>query len=163
VVTLVNVHELFVAAAPEYYTYPAVGKGRNESHSFAGAAPDEKIKILLAEDLPFFSRVVKSYLESDGYEVITAENGREALDKLLQIKVDVVISDIEMPIMTGIELVRAIRANDALRDLPVIALTSLTGESNIEKGLRAGFDQYEYKLDRIRLLECIRNVLQKRG
>ncbi len=163
VVTLVNMHELFVAAVPEYYTCLSAGKRVGDGHYLAGTIEDKKIKVLLVEDLPFFLRVVKSYLESEGYEVVTAENGREALEKLLKINVDVVVSDIEMPIMTGIELVRAIRSNETLRHLPVIALTSLTGDSNIEKGLRAGFTQYEYKLDRIRLLDSIRNVLQNRA
>ena len=115
------------------------------------------------EDTPFFLKVVKSYLESVGYEVITAENGREALEKLNQVMVDVVVSDIEMPIMTGIELVRAIRASDRLRHLPVVALTSLTGDVNKEKGLRAGFDVYEYKLDRTSLLDSLRDVLRQRA
>jgi two-component system chemotaxis sensor kinase CheA len=113
------------------------------------------------EDTPFFLKVVKSYLEIAGYEVITAENGEEALNLLKQTCPDVVVSDIEMPIMTGIELVRAIRADERLKKLPVIALTSLRGESNKEKGLRAGFDMYEYKLDRMRLLESLEKALQK--
>ncbi|MPN62219.1 hypothetical protein SDC9_209966 [bioreactor metagenome] len=76
---------------------------------------------------------------------------------------DLVISDIEMPIMTGIELVRAIRADNHLSHLPVIALTSLTGESNKEKGLRAGFDLYEFKLDRTRLLDSVNEAFNKRA
>lgn len=161
VVTLVNIHELFFAAAPEYYHSLSAGKGVTQNNAGVGKA--KKIKVLLAEDMPFFQRVVKSYLESEGYEVLTAENGKEALDMLQQNKVDIVISDIEMPVMTGIELVRAIRADEGLRHLPVIALTSLNGEANKEKGLRAGFTQYENKLDRLRLLECIHNALENRA
>lgn len=163
VVSLVNMHELFVAAAPEYYNQlPDCNRPDRGDYS-GNAFKDRQIKVLLVEDMPFFMRVVKSYLEIDGYEVVTAANGREALEKLRQIKIDVVVSDIEMPLMNGIELVRAIRADETLRHLPVIALTSLTGESNKEKGLRAGFDQYEYKLDRIRLLDSLRTILQNRA
>lgn len=162
VVTLLNVHELFAKAAPEYYNYPP-GRKRSGGEAYSGGATaDSRIKILLVEDTPFFLKVVKSYLESDGYEVITAENGREALERLDQTTVDAVVSDIEMPLMTGIELVRAIRASETLRHLPVIALTSLTGDANKEKGLRAGFDVYEYKLDRTRLLDRLRDALRKR-
>ncbi|MEN6412409.1 MAG: hybrid sensor histidine kinase/response regulator [Veillonellales bacterium] len=156
VVTLLNIHELFAKAAPEYYHRPIQ---RDEGQ---GAA-EKKNTILLVEDTPFFLKVVKSYLESDGYEVLSAENGRQALEKLRQSRVDVVISDIEMPLMNGFELVRAIRADEKLRQLPVIALTSLTGEVNRDKGLRAGFDIYEYKFDRLRLLESIHEVLGKRA
>ena len=160
VVTLLNMHELFAKAAPEYYT-PRQGI---QTKSYAGGVRDDKqITILLEEDTPFFLKVVKSHLESNVYRVITAENGREALGKLGQTMVDVVVSDIEMPLMTGIELVRAIRASETLRHLPVIALTSLTGDNDKEKGLRAGFDIYEYKLDRERLLESLRSVLAKRS
>jgi two-component system chemotaxis sensor kinase CheA len=153
-VTLINIHELFAEAVPEYI---AVSRHNNVS----GAA--QKYTVLLAEDTPFFLKVVKSYLEVAGYLVIGVENGRLALDVLRKTSIDVVVSDIEMPIMTGIELVRAIRADEQLKDLPVIALTSLRGEINKEKGLRAGFDMYEYKLDRIRLLDSIQAALCSRG
>ncbi|MDR3564733.1 MAG: chemotaxis protein CheW [Negativicutes bacterium] len=163
VVTLLNMHELFAEAAPEYYTRLSARK-KTGGETPAGSTPENsRVTILLVEDMPFFLKVVKSYLESDGYFVITAENGREALEILTRQMVDVVVSDIEMPLMTGIELVRAIRASDTLRHLPVIALTSLTGEVNKEKGLRAGFDLYEYKLHRTRLLESVSEVLHKRA
>ena len=158
-VTLINIHELFAKAASEYYSRGAGRKRAGGGDGLSRTEEDRKAKILLAEDSPFFLRVVKSYLESEGYEVVTAENGREALERLHQIKVDLVVSDIEMPLMNGIELVRAIRANPALRELPAIALTSLTDDKNREKGLRAGFDLYEHKLDRTRLLEKISGIL----
>jgi len=161
VVILLNLLELFFEAAPEYYNRSFSRRRSGEIVHFDTNLEEKKNTVLLVEDTPFFLKVVKSYLEGDGYHVITAENGREALEKLMKIKVDVVVSDIEMPLMTGIELVRAIRTNKALQHLPVIALTSITGESNKEKGLRAGFNVYEYKLDRIRLLESLRNVLNK--
>lgn len=163
VVTLLNMHELFAEAAPEYYDRLTSRKKGGEEYYSGGACEGRKLQVLLAEDTPFFLKVVKSYLESDGYEVITAGNGSEALEKLSQTKVDIVISDIEMPLMTGIELVRVIRASDTLRHLPVVALTSLTGNANKEKGLRAGFDVYEYKLDRTRLLDSLRDLLRKRA
>ena len=160
IVTLLNIYELFEEAAPEYYAKPVTGKKQAVQMSTAGMVNESKRAIvLLVEDTPFFLKLTKSYLESDGYEVLTAENGREALDLLLTMKVDVVVSDIEMPIMTGIELVRAIRANDQLKHLPVIAVTSLTSDEDVQKGKRAGFDIYEFKLDRGRLLESIKKVL----
>jgi two-component system chemotaxis sensor kinase CheA len=161
VVTLLNIHVLFAKAAPEYYMHPFGSVRKRGEFYVAATKEEERIRILLVEDTPFFLKVVKSYLESDGYEVITAENGREALEKLGTVKVDVVVSDIEMPIMTGLELVRAIRADEKFSQIPVIALTSLTGEDNREKGLRAGFDIYEYKLDRNKLLDSLRQVLKK--
>ncbi|MDR3589124.1 MAG: chemotaxis protein CheW [Negativicutes bacterium] len=162
IVTLVDIPGLIEKAAPEYCVRGSGGTSKTApEYSEAGAGP-KKAVILLAEDTPFFARTTRSYLESDGYEVILAENGREALEMLSRQTVDLVISDIEMPLMNGIELVRAIRASESLKHLPVIALTSLTGEGNKEKGLRAGFDLYEFKLDRVRLLERVNEVLKQR-
>lgn len=162
IVTLLDVHELFEKAAPEYYSLKSV-RQRNHYPVYSGGLPEmRKTLILLAEDTPFFARTTKSYLESAGYEVITAENGREAFEILSRQAVDAVISDIEMPLMNGFELVRAIRASETLKHLPVIALTSLSSEASREKGLRAGFDIYEVKLDRVRLLDSVRKVLEKR-
>lgn len=162
VVTLLNLYELFVKAAPEYYERSSERQKEEQKYTREDSK-EQKKTVLLAEDLPFFSKVIKSYLESDGYDVITASNGREALEILEQTEVAAVVSDIEMPIMTGFELVRAIRSRENLRQLPVIALTSLTGEVNKEKGLRAGFDVYEYKLDRTKLLDSVRNILQQKA
>lgn len=159
IVILLNLYELFERAAPEYYTKADAGKPLGMAKSLVRRSP---LKILLVEDVPFFLRVIKSYLVSDGYEVFTAENGREALEFLEKTTVDGVISDIEMPIMNGLELVRAIRADERLKALPVIALSSLTGEAYRKKGLRAGFDVYEYKLDRTRLLTTLHDLLNGR-
>lgn len=160
IVTLINLHELFREAVPEYNYALTASKNDFEYDSAKQIGQDHKSTILLVEDTLFFSKLVKSYLEGDGYEVVTAENGREAWEKLQVTPVAAVISDIEMPLMDGIELVRTIRANKKLSHLPVIALTSLTGDYNKEKGLRAGFDVYEYKLDRIRLLDTLHKILR---
>lgn len=155
-VTLLNLHELCADAAPEY------GRrgGREEALPPAPRAGAEARTVLLVEDTPFFLKVTQGYLESGGYRVLTAENGRQAWEVLQRQPVDAVVSDIEMPQMNGLELVRAIRGREELRQLPVIALTSLAGEANKEKGLRAGFDVYQYKLDRGRLLDCLRQLLE---
>lgn len=161
IVTFFNIHDLFQRAAPEYFGRKSAAMGKTAIKYSGESLELKKAIILLVEDMAFFMRTTKSYLESDGYEVIAAENGREALEILAERKVDVVISDIEMPIMNGIELVRAIRSSEKLKHLPVIALTSLTGEGYKEKGLRAGFDLYEFKLNRMRLLESVNEILQK--
>jgi two-component system chemotaxis sensor kinase CheA len=161
IVTLLNMYELFEAAVPEYYGQAAFRQSKGQTTETADRAEGGKPVVLLAEDTPFFLKLAQSYLESGGYEVITAVDGRKALDILLTTKVDLVVSDIEMPNMTGLELVRAIRANEKLRHLPVIALTSLTSDADKEKGLRAGFDIYEFKMDRARLLDSVANVLHR--
>ena len=91
---LLNIYELYEAAAPELYVY-----------SEARLSTDNQTLLLVEED-PFFSRLEKSYLESAGYHVILAANGKEAWALLGTHDVDAVISDIQMPVMDGIELVK---------------------------------------------------------
>jgi len=117
--------------------------------------------ILLAEDTLFFQRLVNNHLISAGYEVITADNGAEALEKLKANKVDMIISDIEMPEMDGLELIRAVRADDQFPYIPAIALTSLDSDKDREIGLKAGFDAYEVKVDRDRIVEVVNKLLSK--
>jgi two-component system chemotaxis sensor kinase CheA len=117
--------------------------------------------ILLAEDTLFFQRLVKGHLSSAGYEVITADNGAEALDKLKTNKVDMIISDIEMPVMDGLEFLRAVRADEQIPYVPALALTSLDSEKDREIGLKAGFDAYEVKVDRDRIVEVVSKLLSK--
>ncbi|ETR74620.1 MAG: Chemotaxis protein cheA [Candidatus Magnetoglobus multicellularis str. Araruama] len=117
--------------------------------------------ILLAEDTLFFQRLVKGHLVSAGYEVITADNGAEALDKMKSNKVDMIISDIEMPVMDGLDFLRAVRSDEQFPYIPAVALTSLDSEKDREIGLKAGFDAYEVKVDRDRIVEVVSKLLSK--
>ena len=108
--------------------------------------------MLLAEDSDFFRSQVKRYLCDDGYTVLDAADGELAW-QLLQAnagKVDAVVTDIEMPNLTGLGLTQRIRADGRFARLPVIGLTSLAGEDDIAKGKAAGIDDYQVKLDRDR-------------
>lgn len=121
-------------------------------------------RILLAEDSPFFRNLVSNYLHSAGYEVETAENGKLALEKLSfsDVKFDLLITDLEMPEMDGIELIKTLRENPNFRDLPIIVLTSLTGEDIKRRVTEAGADAYEIKLSRERVLLAVENLLSAR-
>jgi len=117
--------------------------------------------ILLAEDSDFFRGRVRRYLEADGFMVISAVDGQEAWE-LLEAndgKVDLVLTDVEMPRLDGLGLARAIRADQRFNKLPIIALTSLASEENMARGLEAGVNEYQVKLDHDLLLEGIRNQL----
>lgn len=151
IVLLLNVYELFEKANPELYKIETT---LNKS---------VKMNVLLVEDTPFFQKLEKSYLEDAGYNVHLVENGKEAMEFLQTNKVDAVVSDIVMPIMNGLELIKKIRANPNLNHLPVIAITSLTGETQVKEGIKAGFDAYEFKLDRQKLLRILEEAIQKRS
>jgi two-component system chemotaxis sensor kinase CheA len=116
--------------------------------------------VLLAEDSDFFRTQVVRFLEEDGQTVLAAPDGEAAWETLLGNleKVRVVVTDIEMPRMNGIDLARRIRADERTARLPVIALSSLAGDEDIARGKAAGIDEYLVKLDRDSLLERIREV-----
>lgn len=111
--------------------------------------------ILLAEDTQFYLKLVSEYLRNGGYTVITAENGALALEVLKQQRVDMVVSDIEMPQMDGFALLSEINKDPNLNHLPVIALTSISDNKIIEKGKRSGFREWSVKLDEGELLQAV--------
>ncbi|KVW94809.1 EAL domain-containing protein [Thiobacillus denitrificans] len=100
------------------------------------------VEILIAEDSPTQAEQLQNLLEGHGYRVVVAANGRKALESLRRRKPSLVISDIVMPEMNGYELCKAIKADEALRDIPVILVTTLSDVLDIMKGLECGADNF---------------------
>lgn len=119
----------------------------------AAAATDD-VTVLLAEDSDFFRAQIKRYLEEDGFTVLAANDGEAAWDLLLRqlSQVRVVVTDIEMPRLSGLGLASRIRADSRTAHLPIIAVTSLASEEDIAKGKAIGIDEYQIKLNRDQLL-----------
>ncbi|WP_325531530.1 hybrid sensor histidine kinase/response regulator [Sporomusa sp.] len=151
IVLIVNLYDLMELADPERY----VTEQETGRHDCCQT-------VLLVEDTAFFAMVVRQYLEGAGYQVLMAGNGEEALNLLGKCAVDVVVSDISMPVMNGLELVKAIRSNENTVSLPVIALTSLASARLEQEGLEAGFNYYELKLDKTNLLKKVALALSER-
>jgi len=101
--------------------------------------------LLVVDDSATIRTLEKSILEAAGYRVTLAADGAEAWDLLQNEKFDVVVSDINMPRMDGIELTTKIRDQPALKDLPVVLVTSLGSAADKEKGIQAGADAYIIK------------------
>jgi two-component system chemotaxis sensor kinase CheA len=150
---LIDIYELFEKADPEHHKKPRLPEA------------ERKFTILLAEDTPFFLKLEKDYIENAGYKVVPCMNGREALHILKQQDIDVLVSDIQMPVMDGLELIKRVRSEEALSAIPAIAVTSLGGEHQKKEGMDAGFDFYQSKLDKVKLLEDIESALhlKRRG
>ena len=81
-------------------------------------------KVLVADDEIHIIHVVAIKLRNNGYEVVAANNGAEAYDLARQEKPDVVVTDYQMPLMTGLELITKLRADEQTKDIPVILLTA---------------------------------------
>lgn len=83
-----------------------------------------KASLLLAEDNPDMRSLLKWLLEAEGYEVITAEDGATALRFLSQLHPDVILTDLMMPELDGVELIKTIRNNKEFADTPIVAMTA---------------------------------------
>ncbi|MBT4527886.1 MAG: hybrid sensor histidine kinase/response regulator [Deltaproteobacteria bacterium] len=118
-------------------------------------------KVLLVEDVMFFRTLVKGYLKSEGYEVITAENGKVALEEFKRQEFDLIVSDIEMPVMDGFEFMSAVRNILNNTTIPALALTALESDKDIKKIQAAGFDVYEAKIDKEKLISTVTNLLNQ--
>ena len=104
------------------------------SHSFKGK------QTLLVEDNKVNQLVASTMLEDVGIEVTIANNGKEALDRLAMQNFDLILLDLQMPVMDGFQTIEHIRNSELWQNLPVIALTALTSEEEISRCLEAGFD-----------------------
>ncbi len=126
--------------------------------SVSGPQP---LQILYAEDSEFFRGQVRGILAGIGCEIIEAENGVEALEKLEQNadRVQMILTDIEMPEMDGYEFSRRVKEDSRFTQLPIIALTTLAGQTDIENGKQSGIDEYQIKLDKDQLVEAVQKYI----
>ena len=114
-------------------------------------------KLLFVDDSSFFRNMLGPVLKAAGYEVTICSSGKDALAVLERDpSYEVVVSDIEMPEMSGFELCEAIRRQPATRDIPIIALSSLCTPAAIERGRKAGFNDYVAKFDRPGLIASLK-------
>jgi DNA-binding response OmpR family regulator len=101
--------------------------------------------IVIAEDEAQIANLVKYKLEKSGYRVLWGENGRLALDLIVQNHPDLVILDVMMPVMDGYEVLRAMKADPTMQSIPVIMLTARGLEQDILKGFDNGAVDYIVK------------------
>ena len=98
--------------------------------------------ILLADDDEILIEILRFRVEAAGHSVVIARDGLQALELIRESLPDLVILDAMMPVMTGAEVLAALRADDATADLPVIMLTARAGEDDVVRSLRAGANDY---------------------
>jgi two-component system chemotaxis sensor kinase CheA len=143
---LVDLHGVVEAVEPEW-----TRRGNNALEKTKGHT------VLVVEDSKFFLGHLKSFLEEHGFTVITAEDGQEGLEQLQKhsAEIDLVMTDIEMPVMDGFEFTKHIRESETHRHLPVIAVTSLAGDMDKARGFDAGVNEYLIKLDKEEILNSL--------
>jgi len=102
-------------------------------------------KVLVVDDNPVSRELIREVLEGPHQLILEAEDGEEALEKVFQEEPDVVLLDIQLPVLDGYEVLRRIRGNPRFSRLPVIALTALAMREDCEKAFALGFDGYVTK------------------
>ncbi|ENV06732.1 hypothetical protein F967_00790 [Acinetobacter sp. CIP 102637] len=124
---------------------------------------DERRLIMIVDDSVTVRKVTSRLLERQGYDVVTAKDGVDAIEQLETIKPDLMLLDIEMPRMDGFEVTNLVRHHEIHRDLPIIMITSRTGEKHRERALSLGVNQYMGKpFQEETLLENIESLLTVR-
>ena len=101
--------------------------------------------ILVAEDSSSVRKFITLALKIKGYKVIPTQDGMEALEILPKEKIDLILTDLNMPNMDGLSLIRTVRQNPEYNDLPIIILSSLSADDDVNKGLEAGANSYLVK------------------
>ena len=107
---------------------------------------DHNMKILTVDDFSTMRHIIRNMLRQLGYtNIVEAEDGTEALSLLQREKVDFVISDWNMPHMSGLDLLKAIRADETLKPIPVLLVTAEALKEYVVEAVKAGVDNYVVK------------------
>lgn len=118
-------------------------------------------KVLVVDDSPLTRELLVSLLESVGYQIIQAPDGQQALEVLSREAVDIVVTDLEMPNVDGLELTRRLKSHATWRALPVVIVTTRGSEADRRSGMEAGADGYVTKGDLVRqdLVDVVARLL----
>jgi DNA-binding response OmpR family regulator len=118
-------------------------------------------KILVIDDLPENVFLLQDRLESEGYEVITAYEGKSGLNKAISEQPDLILLDIMMPDITGLEVCKKLVTNEESSHIPIILVTAKIEAEDIKEGLEAGaFDYIKKPFNRIELLARVKSALK---
>ena len=118
--------------------------------------------VLVVEDDPVILRLLEVNFELEGYRVLVAHDGAEGIELARQERPDIVLSDIMMPKASGLELVQAIRGDEAIKATPIILLSAKAQSADLKAGLDAGADEYVTKpFEPLDLLERVNALLNR--
>jgi PAS domain S-box-containing protein len=139
-------------------------KQQEEKIDEAALPPIKELKILLAEDNLVNQKITARILEKQGWQVAAVANGKEVIERLDREPFDVVLMDVQMPVLDGLEATKIIRENEKStgKHVPIIALTARAMKEEKESFVESGMDGYVSKpIDRKKLFEEIENIINK--
>lgn len=99
-------------------------------------------RILVAEDQPHIRALIQYKLRNSGYQVVAVEDGEAALKSARESKPDLILLDVMMPLMTGFEVLAALKQSEETRQIPVLLVTAQSSETEVLRGLELGADDY---------------------
>ena len=121
-------------------------------------------KVLVVDDDPHVLKLLRVNFELEGYDVITATNGEEALDMVGRDTPDVVVCDVMMPGIDGLEVVRRLRAHPDTAALPLVVVSAKAQRADVRAGLKLGADEYVTKpFDPAELIATVQRLLDERS
>lgn len=139
-----------------------LGKNLSNAEGFKRARIESKSTILVVDDSVTVRKVTSRFLERQGFNVMVAKDGIDAIDILQDTTPDMILLDIEMPRMDGFEVATQVRHNTHLKHIPIIMITSRTGEKHRERALEIGVNDYMGKpFQEKELLHKIQKILGK--
>lgn len=119
------------------------------------------IRIMIVDDCPTTRKLIGLYLKGRGYNLVFAENGLDALEKLANERISLILSDLNMPYMDGIELLRSIRSNPSFSHIPFLMVTTESDEEEKKRALALGANGYLVKpVTAEIILQNIKNILK---
>jgi len=118
-------------------------------------------KVLIVDDEPIGRQLLEAILFPENFDLYYAENGKQAFEKALLVKPDLILMDVMMPGIDGFEVCKKLRDHELLENVPVILITALDDRDSMIKGLDAGADDYISKpFDRVEVLAKVKNITQ---
>lgn len=119
------------------------------------------MKIMIVDDCQTTRKLLGHYLKSRGYAVTFAENGIDALEKLGTEKVNLIMTDLNMPYMDGMELIKTLKADPILSEIPILMVTTENDDAEKERAFHFGADGYVVKPVTAEIItQNIRNILK---
>jgi chemosensory pili system protein ChpA (sensor histidine kinase/response regulator) len=142
--TVLGSGDIVLILNPVLLAGPGAGRGRTEAalSAVSAAAVQRPATVMVVDDSLTVRRVTQRLLEREGYRVLLAKDGVDALEQMQETRPDLMLVDIEMPRMDGFDLTRHVRGNDATRTLPIIMITSRSADKHRNYALDLGVDAY---------------------
>jgi CheY-like chemotaxis protein/chemotaxis signal transduction protein len=156
---------VLVLNCSDLHAVAARGRGKARAEFFKPVEEGQRKRILVTDDSLITRTMETRILAKAGYEVLEANDGIEAFDILKEQRVDLLVTDVQMPRMNGLELTKKVRSTQLLAELPVIVISFLDNEDDRMRGMEAGANAYLTKsqFTHNRFLSLVEQVIGGRG